>query len=119
VLEAGEQAAERLVARATLDAIVCTNDLLAAGALSVLREVGRRVPEDVAVVGMDNTDLTRVTWPPLTSVDLRSAERARIAAAFLLERIEDPRIEPRAIRIDAQLAVRASSAGPLDAGVER
>ena len=51
------------------------------------------VPGDVAVVGMDNTALSELTWPPLTTIDLGSAERARIAAELLFRRIEDP--DPR------------------------
>ena len=89
-IDAGREAVERLIARARPDAIFCANDLLALGALSALRAAGLDVPRDVALVGMDNTNLSAVTWPPLTTVDLGSAERARIAAELLLARIEQP-----------------------------
>ena len=92
----------------TPDAIFCANDLLAIGALSALREAGLDVPGDVALVGMDNTPLAEVTWPTLTSVDLGSAERARIAAELLLERIEGP--TRRAAQSSA--SSRASSSAP-------
>ena len=90
MVEPGRDATERLLARARPDALLCANDLLAVGALAALREAGLDVPRDVALVGMDNSALSEVTWPTLTTVDLGSAERARIAAELLLERIEHP-----------------------------
>ena len=91
------------------DAILCTNALLAVGALAALRDAGLDVPGDVALVGMDNTPLSELVWPPLTTVDLGSAERARIAAELLLERIEGSEAEPRVVGVEPTLVVRASS----------
>lgn len=109
MIEPGRRAAARLLTRARPDAILCANDLLALGALAALREAALAVPGDVALVGMDNTSLSEVTWPPLTTVDLGSAERARLAAELLLERIERPDREPRVVGVEPQLVVRASS----------
>jgi LacI family transcriptional regulator len=109
MIEPGRRATERLLERERPDAILCSNDLLAIGALAALREAGLDVPGDVAIVGMDNTPLSEVTWPTLTTVDLGSSERARIAAELLLERIEDPAREPRVVGVEPRLVVRASS----------
>jgi LacI family transcriptional regulator len=106
----GRDAALRILARARPDAVLCANDLLAAGTIDALRAAGQDVPTDTAVVGMDNSELARLTWPPLTSVDLGSAHRARLAATLLLERIADPQREPQRLRVDPKLVVRASSA---------
>jgi LacI family transcriptional regulator len=57
---------------------------------------------------MDNTTLASVTWPPLTTIDLGSAERARIAAELLLLRIERPTRRPRSVGVEPRLVVRAS-----------
>jgi DNA-binding LacI/PurR family transcriptional regulator len=66
---AGEEAMERLLGRAPgIDAVFVASDLLAAGALAVLRRAGRRVPEDVAVGGFDDSQIAAATAPPLTTV---------------------------------------------------
>jgi LacI family transcriptional regulator len=111
MVEPGRRATEQLLERARPDALLCANDLLAVGALTALREAGLHVPGDVALVGMDNSALSEVTWPTLTTVDLGSAERARIAAELLLERIERPEREPEVVGVQPRLVVRASSGG--------
>jgi LacI family transcriptional regulator len=112
MIEPGRTATARLLGRATPDAIFCANDLLAIGAISALREAGLDVPGDVALVGVDNTTLAEVTWPTLTSVDLGSAARARIAAELLLARIEEPGRETQVVGVEPRLVVRASSGSP-------
>ncbi|HEY0117877.1 MAG TPA: LacI family DNA-binding transcriptional regulator, partial [Cellulomonas sp.] len=71
-----------------LDAIYCGSDLLARGALDGLREAGRSVPDDVAVMGTDNWKLIALAArPPLTTIDLDLHEVGRRAAQLLLEAI--------------------------------
>ncbi len=111
-VDAGHAATLRLLARARPDGLLCANDLLAAGAIGALRSAGHDVPEDVAVVGMDNSELALITWPPLTSVDLGSAERARRAAELLIDRIEQPGRAVERVKVEAQLCVRASTGTP-------
>ncbi|WP_243709571.1 LacI family DNA-binding transcriptional regulator, partial [Micromonospora sp. 15K316] len=107
---AGRAAAVRLLARAAPDALICANDLIAVGALHALLATGRRVPQDVALVGMDDTELAQMMFPQLSSVSLGSAERGRRAAELLLQRIADPALPPRREQVQPNLAVRASSA---------
>jgi LacI family transcriptional regulator len=107
-VEPGREATERLLGRVRPDAIFCANDLLALGAIAALRSAGLDVPGEIAVVGMDNTSLAPLSWPPLTSVDLGSAERARLAAELLLQRIDHPTRRPRTVGVDPRLVVRAS-----------
>ncbi|HEY3501649.1 MAG TPA: LacI family DNA-binding transcriptional regulator [Actinocatenispora sp.] len=109
-LEGGAQATARLLDRTRIDALLCANDLMAVGALRTLRERGRSVPGDVAVVGMDDTDLATTTWPPLTSVGLGSAERGRRAAELLIDRIAGAGTDRhRQILVPPRLVVRGSS----------
>ncbi|WP_327091600.1 LacI family transcriptional regulator [Nonomuraea sp. NBC_01738] len=108
----GARAAAALLARNPgVDALMCANDLIALGALDVLRASGRRVPQDVAVVGMDDTDLAAASWPSLTSVSLGSAERGKAAAELLLDRLQNGEREPRLVTVRPRLAVRASTSG--------
>ena len=112
----GRAATSRLLARTARsgrpDAIYCANDLIAAGALHELLADGFRVPDDIAVVGMDDTALAQMSFPQISSVSLGAAERGRIAADLLLSRLADPDLPPRRETVAPALAVRASSARP-------
>jgi LacI family transcriptional regulator len=95
--------------RTGFDAVVCANDLLAVGLMHELAATGLDVPDDVAVVGMDDSELAEQSFPPLTSVNLGSAERGRRAAELLLARIEDNDRTPRRIVVQPSLSVRRST----------
>ncbi|MEV8564177.1 LacI family DNA-binding transcriptional regulator [Streptomyces sp. NPDC051322] len=113
--EAGAEAAERLLGSGP-DAIFCANDVLAVGALRALHSRGLRIPEDVAVAGMDDSSFAQAAWPPLTSVDLGSTERGRRAAELLLDRLDQgpaPQA-PRRTTALPRLVVRASTASATD-----
>ncbi|ONI74385.1 LacI family transcriptional regulator [Kribbella sp. ALI-6-A] len=92
-----------------IDAVIAANDLLAVGVMHELAARGLRVPDDVAVIGMDDSALAEQSFPPLTSVNLGSAERGRRAAELLLARIEDDSRTPRRIVVQPSLSVRRSS----------
>ena len=70
-----------------LDAVFAASALMAAGALGALRAAGRRVPDDVAVVGFDDSAIARWSEPPLTSVAQPIEEMGRQMARLLLARI--------------------------------
>ncbi len=108
-LAAGKAAAERLLDRTVPDAVLGGNDLLAIATMQVLRERGQRIPEDVAVVGMDDTEFARVTTPALTSVDLGAHERGRTAARLLLDRLAESGREVQRKTVQPRLRVRGSS----------
>jgi DNA-binding LacI/PurR family transcriptional regulator len=76
---------ESIMKEFTPDAVFCANDYMAAGAMRVLREYRLRVPDDVAVVGYDNTDLCLALDPTLTTIDYRAEEVGRCMATGLLE----------------------------------
>jgi LacI family transcriptional regulator len=107
--EAGLAATRRLLARTRPDAIFAANDLIAAGALHALLAEGIRVPEEVALIGMDNTDIAELTFPRLTSVDLGAAERGRRAARLLLTRLDAPELAARRESIAPALVRRETS----------
>jgi LacI family transcriptional regulator len=115
----GRVGAEALLRAHDLDAIVCGNDLLAVAAMRTLHELGRPVPADTAVTGMDDTELAAFSIPSLTSVSLRAAERGAMAARLMLERLADPDLPPRRITVEPRLVVRESSGPPRRAGGPR
>jgi DNA-binding LacI/PurR family transcriptional regulator len=85
----GETAARALMERhPDLDGLVVASDLMAAGALRVLAELGRRVPDDIAVVGYDDLGVAERTSPPLTTVRQPVEEMAERATRLLLERVD-------------------------------
>lgn len=84
------------------------SDLMAAGALEALRAAGRRVPDDVAVVGFDDSALARWSEPPLTSVAQPVEEMGRQMARLLLARIGGEATGLSVI-LQTELVVRESS----------
>ncbi|MFD9814973.1 LacI family DNA-binding transcriptional regulator [Streptomyces sp. NPDC059080] len=109
--DGGEAAMARLLDTAPeLDAVFVCSDLMASGALRTLRERGRRVPEDVAVVGYDDLEPAAWTDPPLTTVRQDVTEMGRLMARMLLRAVADPGdAGPTAVVTPATLVVRASS----------
>ncbi|WP_253774077.1 LacI family DNA-binding transcriptional regulator [Goodfellowiella coeruleoviolacea] len=85
----GRQAAQLLLgANAEVDAVFCGSDQIARGVADALRAAGRRVPDDVALVGFDNWDVMALgCQPPLTSVDMELEKLGRTAADLLLAAI--------------------------------
>jgi DNA-binding LacI/PurR family transcriptional regulator len=103
---------ELLARRPDLDGVFCFNDLLAIGALRALREAGRRVPEDVAVVGFDDVEDCLYTAPPLTSVAPDKEAIAATAIELLVNRMDATAPdEPQEVFPPFALVVRESTAG--------
>jgi DNA-binding LacI/PurR family transcriptional regulator len=107
--DSGERAIRELLERdPDLDGVFASNDLMALGAVHVLHQLGRRVPEDVAVVGFDDSSAALASRPRLTTVRQPVEEMAARMAQLLLERLDAPELPPRAVIFDPQLVVRAS-----------
>ena len=70
-------------------AIFCCNDLMAMGAVNACQRMGRRVPQDISVIGYDNTALSRYTAPKLTTIDQNMGDLGREAARLMLKQIEE------------------------------
>ncbi|MFG2356393.1 LacI family DNA-binding transcriptional regulator [Streptomyces sp. NPDC048521] len=92
-----------------LDGVFAANDLMAQGACQVLRERGRRVPQDVAVVGFDDSTVAVTCRPRLTTVRQPVEDMAAEMARLLDEHIHGARTEPTSIVFDPELVVRESA----------
>jgi DNA-binding LacI/PurR family transcriptional regulator len=107
-----EMMARLLVRDEPPDAVLCFADLIALGALRAALVAGRRVPEDVAIVGFDDIEDGRFSTPSLTTIRPDKQEIARLAVSFLLSRMsEDAGHAPREVQADYELVVRESTAG--------
>ncbi len=87
--ESGHRAMTRLLARRPdIDGVFAASDLMAVGALRALREAGRRVPDDVAVVGFDDAPIASHTLPALTTIRQPLDNMTAAAAELLLSRVD-------------------------------
>ena len=110
--EGGSTAMEALLDRCPdIDGVFAASDLMAAGALGVLVARGRRVPEDVALVGYDDSPIAAAMQPSLTSVRQPIEEMGPEAVHLLLDAIERADRPPRRVVLATDLVPRASSAG--------
>ena len=107
--ESGVEAMRQLLADdPQLDAVFVASDLMADGALRALRDAGRRVPDDVAVIGFDDIEIAGYTEPPLTTVRQPIVDLGREMARQLLRLAAGETIEP-AVILPTELVIRDSA----------
>jgi DNA-binding LacI/PurR family transcriptional regulator len=106
--ESGAVAMRQLLADdPDIDAVFAANDLMAIGAMHALRQAGRRIPDDVAIVGFDDIEGARYTDPPLTTIHNPHAEQAAAMVGLLLGLLEGEQVE--SLIMPTELVVRTSS----------
>ena len=118
-IEMGVQAMQHLLEQAPeIEAVFASSDDIALGALNAAGKAGRRIPENLALVGFDNIPQSAYFQPPLTTIDQPLSRTGRAAVDLLLERIESRRsakkqpgraVSAKALKLDPRLVVRASS----------
>jgi LacI family transcriptional regulator len=111
-VQEGERVMRELLAAAGSPptAVFAQNDMMALGAISVLRQAGLSCPEDVSVVGYNDTLFSPYSAPSLTTVRLPAYEVGERAGAMALAYIQAPGVLPASVTIPASLVVRGSTA---------
>lgn len=108
-INGGRRAATILLQREPkIDGIYAFNDLVAIGAIQICQEYGKRVPEDIAVVGVDDNLLASIIRPKLTTLHIDLKQIGKLAMQTLLKRIEYD-ASPDNILIDPELIIRESA----------
>ena len=107
---AGMAAMDVLLAAETRpDAVFAVSDTLAAGAMRAIANAGLRIPQDIAVVGFDGTELAEMVSPQLTTIEQPSRDIGRKAVGLLLNRIEHPDAPTERVMMDWRYISRAST----------
>jgi DNA-binding LacI/PurR family transcriptional regulator len=109
----GTQAMQQLLTlESPPDAVFCFNDLIALGAMRAIHESGRRIPEDIAIIGFDDIEDGRFTTPSLTTIAPDKEKIGELAVSFLLGRIDGSRTgEPERVEVPFRLIARESTIG--------
>lgn len=111
--ESGAAATHRILSSGrTVTAIFAGNDMSALGALDALDDAGRRVPDDISLVGYDNTFVAALRHVALTTVDQGRDQIGRTAIEMLIERVEHGRVDARHPAHPPTLIVRETSGPP-------
>ena len=112
--EGGQRGMEALLKRCPdIDAVFVASDLMASGALTALHAAGRRVPDDVAVIGFDDSVIALSTQPALSSVHQSMEMMGRELVSLLLQTVNERDHVVRRVVLETELIVRQSTGGPL------
>lgn len=95
-----------------LTALLAHNDQTALGALAALREAGRRVPDDVSVIGFDGTEAAEHAHPRLTTVEVPLSEIGARGVETLLDLLRDEASKPSSVMLETKLQLGGSTASP-------
>lgn len=90
------------------DGVFCSSDLIAAQVIQAAASMGKRVPEDIKIIGFDDTELAKLTTPPLTTVHQPIREMARTAIDMILNTMDNKEVQERKV-LDVQLVVRGTT----------
>jgi LacI family transcriptional regulator len=96
-------------------AIFAFNDNVAIGALNAARRLGFAVPDDVSIVGFDDTFQSKIVWPQLTTVRQPLQELGRTGVSLLMRLLDGQRVEALRMELSTTLVVRASTGPPRGA----
>lgn len=107
-LSSGISLGKEIAAKEDVTAIFATADILAAEIMAGLHACGKRIPQDISIVGFDDISLCRLVTPALTTIHQDPAEKGRVAVEFMIRRLRDRPIEKNEIILPVSLVERES-----------
>ena len=108
-LESGYENARTLMELAPdTDALFCVTDTIAIGAMKYLREIGKRIPEDVSIAGIGDTRMSEMMNPPLTTAHYYYQTSGREGAKILLEKLKNPDLPDKKMMLGYEIVQRGS-----------
>lgn len=114
--DAGAKAMEQLLAQSPPpDAVFCHSDIMALGALSLIKRRNLRVPQDISVMGFDNISISQFCDPPLSTVAQPRYEIGRQAMLLLLDQIQGQAVNSGSRLLECELMIRGSTRAPAGA----
>lgn len=93
-------------------ALITSSDTLAVGCYTSLSRHGLKVPDDISVCGYNDIRMMDVMLPPLTTVNVPKIEMGAMAAKLMLDQLNNPDFQPRQMKLEPSLMIRASTARP-------
>jgi LacI family transcriptional regulator len=110
IFTSGEEAAAKILEHyPEVDGIIAYSDYLAAGIISGLKNLGKKIPDEIRIVGFDNRELAMFTSPPLTTIAQPNRELGRLTAKTLLEKVKSERLKNIQVRVKMELIIRDSA----------
>ena len=109
-VQSGYQVAKELFSRhPEIDGIFCSNDLIAIGALKAAYEWGKKIPNELAIVGFDGIDMSGLTVPGITTIQQPTYHMGELAMKELLKQIEERNNKPKKYELNVDLVLREST----------
>jgi LacI family transcriptional regulator len=110
IFRIGEKAAIKILSKyPEVDGIIAYSDYLAAGITSGLKDCGRKIPDDICIIGFDNRELAMFTSPPLSSIAQPNRELGRLTAEILLEKVQSKKSKKVQVKVKMALILRDSA----------
>ena len=100
---------EIIMQNSNINGVFAANDQIAIGAMKAIKEVGRSIPEDIAIVGFDNIFTSSLIETSLTTINVPKYEMGKLAAKLLIDLINGDKKEPEVIKLPVNLIVRQST----------
>ncbi|MGL6173393.1 MAG: LacI family DNA-binding transcriptional regulator [Cellulosilyticaceae bacterium] len=106
--ESGQEQGKLIIQNTEVTAIYCFNDMMAQGVYKACKELGKKIPEDISLVGFDDIYTAELMMPPLTTVRQPSYELGEISARALVDWMDTEKLKERQITLSNQLIIRES-----------